>query len=129
MCLFTSALRASVNKSHAYPPLCLKITHTNKLFTKVSFCSSSGSSSIVFCCLTVFVACPLQSESPEQTALIFDVFPRPSKSLNICQCCCFTNWAIADVGQNAFDVERMSTTTENAPSGLTFLQAGKSHFL
>jgi hypothetical protein len=30
-----------------------------------------------------------------------------------------TNWAIADVGQDAFDVERMSTTTENVPSGLT----------
>ena len=72
---------------------------------------------------------PLQSESPEQTALIFAVFPRPSKSFNIYQRCCLANWAIADVGQDAFDVERMSTTTENVPSGLTFLQASKSHFL
>jgi hypothetical protein len=31
-----------------------------------------------------------------------------------------TNWAIADVGQDAFYVEQMSTTTENVPSGLTF---------
>ena len=72
---------------------------------------------------------PLQSESPEQTALIFAVFPRPSKGFNIYQRCCLTNLAIADVGQDAFDVERMSTTTENVPSGLTFLQASKSHFL
>jgi hypothetical protein len=53
---------------------------------------------------------PLQSESPEQTALIFAVFPRPSKSFNICQRCCLTNWAIAYIWQDAFDMERMSTT-------------------
>ena len=47
---------------------------------------------------------PVQSESPEQTALIF--------ASNICQRCWLTNWAIADVGQDTFDVERMSTTTE-----------------
>ena len=61
----------------------------------------------------------LQRESPEQTALISAVFPRPSKSFNTCQRCCFTNWEIVNVGQYAIDVE-------NVPSGLTFLQAGKS---
>ena len=46
---------------------------------------------------------PLQSESPEQTALIFAVFPRTSKSFNICQRCCLTNWAIADIWQDAIE--------------------------
>ena len=71
----------------------------NKLFTSVSFCSSSGlSSSAVSLSSSLSF---FQSESPEQTALIFAVFPRPSKSFNIChrcicQGCCLTNWAIAD---------------------------------
>jgi hypothetical protein len=82
-----------------------RLIFANKLFTRVSFCSSSGSSSIVIGCLIFFV--PLQSESPEHTVLIFAVFPRPSKSFNICQ----------QTGRDAFDVERMSTTTENVPSG------------
>ena len=49
-----------------------RLIFANKLFTRVSFCSSSGSSSIVIGSLTFFVAfnSPLQSESPEQTALM-----------------------------------------------------------
>jgi hypothetical protein len=39
-----------------------------------------------------------------------------------------TNWAIADVGQDAFDVERMSTTTGNVPSGLTFCRQANHVF-
>ena len=68
--------------------------------------------------------------TPEQTALIFAVFPRPSKSFNICQRCCLTNFTIADVGQ---DIRiRCGTNVHdhgNVPSGLTFLQTGKSYFL
>jgi hypothetical protein len=60
----------------------------NKLFTRVSFCSSSGSSSIVIGCLFLRRFRPLQSESPEKTALIFTVFSRPSKSFDIYQRCC-----------------------------------------
>ena len=80
---------------------------------------------------------PLQSQSPEQTVLIFAVFPRPSKSFNIChgcicQGCCLTNWAIAD----DLMLIRMHSMGNECPqprktfqSGLTFFQAGKSHFL
>jgi hypothetical protein len=39
-----------------------------------------------------------------------------------------TNWAIADVGQDAFDVERMSTTMGNVPSGLTFCRQANRIF-
>ena len=55
----------------------------------------AGANSVNICCLT-----------------------KTFQSFNICQRCCLTNWAIADVhdvGQDAFDVERMSTTTENVP--------------
>jgi hypothetical protein len=51
-----------------------------------------------------------------------------ANSVNICQRCCLTNWAIADVGQDAFDVERMSTTTGNVPSGLTFCRQANRIF-
>ena len=107
-----------------------RLIFANKLFTRISFL-------FVFWFvvnrhrLPHFLRrfSPLQSESPEQTALIFAFFPRPSKSFNICQRCCLTNWAIADVGQDAFDVEMNVHNHGKRSKWINLLQAGKSHFL
>jgi hypothetical protein len=58
--------------------------------------------------LAASLSSSLSSSSKRVAGAIFVVFPRPSKSFNICQ----------QTGQDAFDVERVSTTTENVPSGL-----------
>jgi cytochrome bd-type quinol oxidase subunit 1 len=75
------------------------------VFTTVSFCSSSGSSSIVIGCLTFFVAFVLFNASrwikQRSYLLPFQHLPRASTFANVQ---CLTNWAIAGVGQKPFDV-------------------------
>jgi hypothetical protein len=83
-----------------------RLIFSNKVFTRVSFCSFSDSSSIVIGCLTFFVAFVLfkvirRSEQRYKYLLSFQDLPRASTFANVVAC----NWAIADVGQDPFDVD------------------------